>query len=191
MKSLRVPLSAPGAGASTQPLESSVGPGRRLAVPAVLAEFGDQGGAERTLVAVGDIRFYMLGVAHSDNRRADSWIRQNEANRHLGKSHALREYVFESLDPRNRWNKVFRSEIAAAPVAFREAGVGSHVATEAALVERDAGDYSDVHLAAEREEFVFGRLVEDVVDDLNGVHQSGADGFDSVPRLPAVQAETE
>ena len=46
-------------------------------------------------------------------------------------------------------------------------------------------------LLAQRKEIVLRRLIENVVDHLNDIHEAGLDGFDSVLRFPAVEAEAE
>src|SRR5580765_2326480 len=60
---------------------------------------------------------------------------------------------------------------------------------EGAFVEGNAGDDGDIFFAAGREEFVERILIEDVVDDLDGIDEAGVDGFDAVPRLPAVEGD--
>src|SRR3989304_2329566 len=59
-----------------------------------------------------------------------------------------------------------------------------------ALVEWDAGDHGHLQIAAYREQPVLGGLVEDVVDHLDGIDQTGAQRPDPVFGFPAVQTET-
>src|SRR3954467_13154424 len=52
-------------------------------------------------------------------------------------------------------------------------GIGPYLSGEAAFIEGHARDHADVMRAAVREQFIFGRLIEDVVDDLHCVDQAG------------------
>ena len=62
------------------------------------------------------------------------------------------------------------TEISRAPIVLGEAGFERHLAAEAAFIEGDAGDDSDIEFLADGEEFVLGSLVEDVVDHLHRVN---------------------
>ena len=46
-------------------------------------------------------------------------------------------------------------------------------------------------LAADGKQLVLGRLVEDVVDDLNRVDQPGLQGLEHVGRLPPIDADAD
>src|SRR4029077_15433219 len=60
-----------------------------------------------------------------------------------------------------------------------------------AFIEGDTGDDGDVIFSASGKQFVFRILVEDVVDDLNGIEQACPDSFHAVCRLPAIDADSE
>src|SRR4051812_11508170 len=51
--------------------------------------------------------------------------------------------------------------------------IGPYFSGEAALIERHARDHADVMRAAVWEQLVFGRSIEDVVDDLHCIDQAG------------------
>src|SRR5690606_33501793 len=84
--------------------------------------------------------------------------------------------------------QVFRNEVRVAPVTLGPLAVQGEGSGQRALVEWHASDDRDVQLLAERKQLVFGRLVENVVDDLDGVHQPRAQRLENVPRLPTVHA---
>src|SRR5207248_1659227 len=86
---------------------------------------------------------------------------------------------------------IFWIEISGAPIILRKNRVPGHLPAEAAFIEGDTDDHTDIHFLAKREKFVLGRLVEDAVNHLHCIDQPGANGLDSVLRFPAIQAEAE
>ncbi len=78
-----------------------------------------------------------------------------------------------------------------APVIVRKRCLFRHVADQAAFIERHTRDHTDIQFFADREELVFGILVEDVVDHLHSVDESGAQRLDAILRLPPVNAQAE
>src|ERR1043166_6477949 len=84
--------------------------------------------------------------------------------------------------------KIFLDEVGAAPVFGGPGGLQRQRAGERTFVKRDAGDDANVVRATSGEKFVLRILVEDVVDDLNGVNEAGLYGANAVPWFPAVHA---
>jgi hypothetical protein len=68
---------------------------------------------------------------------------------------------------------------------------GRQPAAEAALVERDSGNHSDIQVTTCREKLIFRRLVEDVVDHLHRIDAAGTQRPKPVRRLPTVEAQAE
>ena len=83
------------------------------------------------------------------------------------------------------------AEVVVAEVALGELRARPDPAGERALVERDAHDHADVVALAGGQQLVLGRLVEDVVDHLHGVHDAGLDQLDRVRRLVVVDRDAE
>ena len=77
-----------------------------------------------------------------------------------------------------------------AEVALGEDRVGVDATGEGAFVEGDAGEDSGVVFQAGIEKLALGRLVEDVVDDLHGVYESGFDDAEGSFRLVVVDGDT-
>ena len=65
--------------------------------------------------------------------------------------------------------RVGRHEVGVAPVAFWPGAVERESSCERTFIKRNAGDDGDIFFSAGGEKFVLGILVEDVVDDLDGV----------------------
>src|SRR6266567_8084496 len=144
-----------------------IGPWRGNSIPAVLLEFLKQLRIKGSGIACIDILADMFGLAHADDGRANGWVRENEAQRQLGERHRCRQNSFQFVDSRQRCCKILLIEIPGAPIAFRKFCVEREFAAKAAFVERNAGDDADILFATEWIEFVFRRLIEDVVDDLD------------------------
>src|SRR5439155_5242373 len=87
--------------------------------------------------------------------------------------------------------EVLGPEVAAAKIPLGPGGLLGQRAGEASLIEWHARDHRDVELAAEREELVLRGLIEDVVDHLHRVDDSGTQRFESIPRLPAVETDAD
>jgi len=140
-----------------------------LAVPAMFFQFGEQGGIEGAGVTGGDVLANVFRAAHADDCRAHCGMRQDEAQGHFRKRQAGGDDFLELVNALNCVREIFWAEISRAPIVFGETGFEGHLAAETAFVERDARDHADVEFLAEREKFVLGRLIEDVVDHLHGV----------------------
>ena len=170
--------------------ESYVSPCRRKdAVPAVMAEPAEQIGAERAAIAGGEVGFDVAGFAHAGDGGGDIGIGENETEGQFRKSEAVAKERFEGVNAMQGVAQVFAGEIIVTPVARGPLAHCCEGAGKRAFIERDAGDDGDISFAAGGEKLVFGILVEDIVNDLDGIHESGANGFDAVPRLPAVEAD--
>src|SRR5262249_25583094 len=113
------------------------------------------------------------------------------AQRHFGHGGGDRDERLECLGVFDAGAEIFRDEISAAPVVGRPSGLQSERAGERTFVEGNASDDADIVSAAGGEKFVFGILIEDVVDDLNGINEAGLHGADSVPWFPAVHADAD
>ncbi len=85
--------------------------------------------------------------------------------------------------------QILGHEVVVAPIAIGPACRFGERAGQRTLVERHTGDHADVQLLAEREQLVLWRLVKDVIDHLDGIDVAGAQGFERVPRLPAIDAD--
>jgi hypothetical protein len=66
-----------------------------------------------------------------------------------------------------------------------------HCAGETPLVQRNPRQDPDVALEAEWKEVFFRALVEDVVDDLDGVDEAGADQLEGGIRLVIVDGDAQ
>src|SRR5580704_3376900 len=130
-----------------QPI-NSIRPALRLAVPAMMLQFIEQAGIERSSVTGGDVLAHMLRVAHADDGGADRGMRQNKAQRHFRKRHSRGKDFFELVNAPNRVRQILWSEVESAPIVFWEAGFKSHLAAEAAFVERHARDHPNIELLA-------------------------------------------
>ena len=135
----------------------------------MLFQFGEQGGIEWAGVAGSDVMAYMVRAAHPNDSGAHRGMRQNETQGHFWKGHTRGQNFLELLDALNRIGEIFRSEVAGAPIGFWEAGCERHLASQAALVERHASDHADVEFLAERQQLVFRRLIENIVDHLHDI----------------------
>src|SRR5215471_1083589 len=169
----------------------SAGPGSYISVPTMLTQSLQQIGFQSGSVTQRDVRVHMVQVAHADDCGRDQPVGQNEAQGHFRQSHAVRHNRLERAYPFQGRRQVLRAEVPASPVSFRKARIWSQFSSQATLIKRNTGNDPNVHLFADAKQFVFRRLVEDVVDDLYRVHTARANGLDSVGRLPAIQAQTK
>src|SRR5690606_34505068 len=87
--------------------------------------------------------------------------------------------------------EVLRAEVEVAPVPLRPGALPRQVAGQRPLVERNPSDHRHVQLAAHRKQLVLRCLIEDVVDHLDSVDESGPDRIDAVPWLPPVEAQAD
>ena len=111
---------------------------------------------------------------HPGDNRRHVGLRQNEAQRHFGHGHPARTSGFRRVGALYAVLEVFGDEIGVPPIALGPATSLRQRAGQRALVEGDAGDHRDACSRQSGEQFVLGGLVEDVVDDLDGVDQAGA-----------------
>jgi len=142
-------------------------------------------------VAGGEIGINVFAFAHAGDDGAHAGIVEDEAQSHFGHRHAVAQQRLEGVGAGDAGLEIFGNEISAAPIVFGPLAVESERAGERTFIERDAGDDGNMFFAACRKKFVLGILIENVVDDLNGVNESGAHGADAVGGLPAIEAEAE
>src|SRR5260370_12759017 len=147
------------------------------------------GGGEGALGAGGDVGFDVAAFAHAGNDGADVGIIQDEAQRHSRHGVACGNEWPERFGTGHAALQMFRNEISVAPIALWPGAIDSERAGEGAFIERHAGDYGGVFHAADGEERVFGILVENVVDDLDGVGDAFEHGANAVARLPVMDAD--
>src|SRR4051812_10849296 len=83
------------------------------------------------------------------------------------------------------------AEILIAKIVRRELGIRPDLAGEAALVKWNARNHSDIVLPAIREQLVFGRLIEDVVDHLHAIDQPGGEAFQTVSGLMVIDRDAD
>ncbi len=150
-----------------------------------------EGGGEGALGAGGDVGFHVAALAHAGNDGADVGVVEDETQRHLrhgvprGNERAERFGVCDAVF------QIFRDKISVAPIALRPGAIDGQRAGECAFIERNAGDHGDIFHAADGEERVFGILVENVVDDLDGVGDAFEHGANAVAGLPAIDADAD
>src|SRR6266478_1183045 len=169
----------------------SLGPPGGSAVPAVFAQLRAEWRGQGALVAGGEIGFDVAELAHAGNDGADVGVVEDEAQGHFRHGRSGGDKRFEGVGASDAGFEIFRNEVGAAPILRGPFAVERERAGEGAFVERDASDDGDVFFAASGEKLVFGILIENVVDDLDGVDEAGAHGANSVGRFPAVKAEAE
>src|SRR5579859_3606086 len=169
----------------------SLAPFGGSARPAVWTELPVERGGQRTFVAGGEVGFDVFAFAHARNDGVHIRIVQNEAQGHFRHGHTVAEQRLESVGASDAGFEIFRNEISAAPIVLGPSGIKSECAGKRAFIKWHAGDDRDVFLATCWEKFIFGILIEDVVNDLDCVDAARAYREDSVRRLPAVKAEAD
>src|SRR5713101_6386066 len=155
------------------------------------AELFMEGGGEGALGAGGDVGFDVAAFAHAGNDGADVGIVENEPQRHLRHGIVRGNERAERFGAGHAVLQIFRDKISVAPVSLWPSAVNGQRASEGAFIEGDAGDHGDIFHAANGKERVFGILVENVVDDLDGVGDAFEHGANSVVRLPAIDADAD
>ena len=155
------------------------------------AELFVEGSGEGALVAGGDVGFDVAAFAHAGNDGADVGIVEDEAQGHLGHGVVGGNERAEGFGVGDAVLQIFRDEISVAPIALRPSAVDSQSAGEGAFIEGHAGDHGGVFHAANGEKPVFGILVEDVVDNLDGVGYAFEDGANAVARFPTIDADAD
>jgi len=148
-------------------------------------------GGERALVAGGDVGLDVGAFAHAGNDGADVGIIKDEAQRHLRHGVARGNERAERFGAGHAVFQIVGDKIRVAPITFRPFAVNGQRAGECALIERNASDYGDIFHAANGEERVFGILVENVVDDLDGIGDAFEHGANTVAWLPAIDADAD
>ena len=117
---------------------------------------------------------------------------QDEAQRRLG--HVVRADAEVGADRRDTpldLGGAVVAEVAVAEVALGEGRAGRDPPGQSALVEGDAHDDADAVLRAGGEQVLGRGLVEDVVDDLDGVDRAAAHQPDGVVGLVVVDRHAE
>src|SRR6266446_497525 len=155
------------------------------------AELIVEGGGEGALGAGGDVGFDVAALAHAGDDGADVGIVEDEAQRQLRHGVARGNERAQRFGASNAAFQIFRDEISVAPIALRPRAVHGQRSGECAFIERHASDYGDVFHAAEGKERVFGILVENVVDNLDGVGDAFENGANAIARLPAIDADAD
>ena len=150
-----------------------------------------EGGGQGAFGAGSDIGFDVTDFAHAGDDGGDVFVVEDEAEGHFGHGHAVLEKRLERFGVGHAGLEIFRDEIGVAPVAFWPGAFERKSSGERAFVERDAGDDGDIFFSARGEKFVFGILVEDVVDDLDCIDEAGAHGANAVTRLPAIETDAD
>src|SRR5205823_5388826 len=143
--------------------------------PAVVAQLRMKLGGQGTFVAGGDVGFDVFAFTHPRDGGVHIGIVQDEAESHFSHGHAIGQNRLESIGSRDTGFEILGNEISAAPIAFGPRTLKRQCAGKRALVERYAGDDGDILFAARGKEFVLGILIENVVNDLNGVNPAGTD----------------
>ena len=87
--------------------------------------------------------------------------------------------------------QVLWAEVHGPPVALGEFRFQRHLSTQAAFVERDSRDYTDIQFLAKWKKIVLGRLIENIVDYLHCIYQPGVQSLEAVVGFPAIEAEAE
>src|SRR5260370_18478709 len=106
----------------------------------------------------------------------------------LGRGHWTRKQFLEVVDALMRSVQVFCVKVLGTPVAFWEFCFWSELSAQAPIIQGNSGNDSYIQLLANREEFILRGLIEDVVNHLHCIHESGAKSAYSVLRLPAIEA---
>src|SRR5712692_8905244 len=153
------------------------------------AELLVEGGGKGALRAGGDVGFDVAALAHPGNDGADAGIAENEAQRHLRHGVARGNERPERFSARDAALQIFRDKVSVAPIALRPLAINGQRAGECAFIERHAGDDGDIFHTTDGEEGVLGILVEDIVDDLDGVGDAFEHGANAVARFPAIDAD--
>ena len=148
-------------------------------------------GGEGALGAGRNVGFDVAALAHAGNDGAYIGIAKDKAQRHLRQGVACGNERPERFGVGHAVFQIFRDKVSVAPIAFRPGAIDGQRAGERAFVEWDTGDHGDVFHAADGEERVFGILVENVVDDLDGVGDTFKHSANAVARLPAIDADAD
>ena len=140
------------------------------------AEDGEDGGVEGAEIGDAHAAFDGFDAAHAGDDGGDGGVGDAEAESDFGeRAGDGGEIGAEGGDALDDLLLAVAAEILGAEFGGIEDGVFGDGAGEAAFIEGDAGEHADVEIAAEREEVFLRALIEDVIDDLHGVDEAGAD----------------
>lgn len=147
-----------------------------IALPAMAAEDGEDGGVERAEIGDAHAAFDGFDAAHAGDDGGDGGMGDAEAEGDFGElAGDGGEIGAEGGDAFDDLLLAIAAKIFGAEFGGIEDGVFGDGSGEAAFVEGDAGEDADVEIAAEGEEIFLRALIEYVVDDLHGVDEAGAD----------------
>ena len=131
-------------------------------------------------------------AAHAGNDRRNGWMSETEAQGETGKITVLgRDFGLQSTQARFGGTQALGGEPAAAPVAVREAVTLADRPGEQALLEGHAHDDAGAGGEGGGEEALGRPLLEEVVDHLHAVDQSGSGQTYGVVGIPVVDRDTE
>ena len=68
--------------------------------------------------------------------------------------------------------EVLGNKVGGAPIILREFRVLGQCSGKGAFIEGHSRNHTDVQFPAQWKKLVFGRLIENIIDNLNGVDQS-------------------
>src|SRR5271157_3221294 len=160
--------------------------------PAMLSQLAQRFFRKRPGIRGSRIPRDVAGASHTGNDGRDSSMRQTEPQ---GDRRKLIKADTKIDDNRQRplpsLLLATARKVRVAKVAFGKRGVGCDLAGQAAFVERHADDHADTVLLTIGEQFVRGRLVEDVVDHLHRVDQSGVQRLQHICRLMALDRDAD
>src|SRR5690606_28084000 len=112
-----------------------------------------------------------------------------ETQREFGHGQSAGNKWSECLGMINASAQVFRNKIGRPPVILWKNGVFGERSCQCPFVERNAGNHANVKFSAQGEQSVFRRLIEDVVNHLNGIDKSCLECIQYVVGLPPVHAD--
>src|SRR5437773_1664073 len=144
-----------------------------IAAPRVGLELLAQARREPPSVGDGHVGLDAAEPPHAGDHGGHRVVAQDEAQRQLRQRLRITvQQLLERLGPLPDLTLSVALEVLAPEIAGGERAVGGDRPREPALVEGHAGDHAHVVLLAGREELLFRRLVEDVVDDLRRVERA-------------------
>ena len=156
------------------------------------AEDGEDGGVEGAEIGDAHAAFDGFDAAHAGDDGGDGGVGDAEAEGDFGeRAGDGGEIGAEGGDALDDLLLAVAAEIFGAEFGGIEDGVFGDGSGEAAFIEGDAGEDADVEIAAEGEEVFLRALIEDVIDDLHGVDEAGADDAQGGIGLMIVDGDTD